>query len=266
VAGRALMDATGGIKPGELWYVGALSNVGKSWELARHAVEAVAHGWDVVMFSLEMGGRRLILKRIHQIMIGHDEPNVAKRKVLVAKWKAIPGRGELKVIDPSIESVIDNRIIESYAKPNTLLIVDHVGLMYTTKGNASIEDHSFAAAISDRLKQTALSREVPILAAAQLNASAEESAKAKNDTERKRPVLTMLAQSIALGQSADVVYFLRGAAESSIREGRMVKNRDGEFAHPWWLHFRPGQGSFTEITVDRARMMIALERDHQVEL
>ena len=174
----------------------------------------------------------------------------------VKAWNAQPGRGRIKVYDPSVVTC-DTRAIEKVANPRTLIIIDYVGLMRTVTGARSIDDYKYAASISNTLKEIALRHKVPILAAAQLNREAEGKAK---------PSLTNFAQTDALGQDADFVYFLRGKEGSKVRELRALKYRHGPDGQLWHVEFQPGVPSFAEISKDRAEELIELERQYSVDM
>lgn len=244
-----IQELTGGIRPGELWYVGARPGRGKSWDLMRHAVAAASAGRDVVLFSMEMSLRDLsdrLLALIYNwdVILGWDDD----RKVRAAKaW--MKDKGTINVVDPSMQRC-DVMAVEAAAAPNTLLLVDHVGLMRSTSGNRAVEDYKFAASISNDLKEIAQRYKVPIIAASQTNRKSESN---------KMPSLTDLAQTDAAGQDADLIYIINSMLGSAVQQNVMVKNRRGEAGVHWYTHFRPRRPSFEEVSRLTARTLLENE-------
>lgn len=246
---RSLQELTGGIRPGELWYVGARPGRGKSWDLLRHAMAAAEAGRDVVLFSMEMsvrdlGDRLLALIYNWDTILSWSED----RKVRAAKaW--MKDKGTIGIIDPSIQRC-DVLAVEAAASPNTLLLIDHVGLMRSTSGNRAVEDYKFAASISNDLKEIAQRYKVPIIAASQTNRRSEN---------HKMPSLTDLAQTDAAGQDADLIYVISSTVGSAIQQDVLVKNRRGQAGVNWYTHFRPHRPSFEEVSRQQARTLLENE-------
>jgi len=112
------------------------------------------------------------------------------------------------------------------------------------------------AAISNILKETAVQRSIPILAAAQINR--------EGDTMGNKPAkLKNLAQSDALGQDADSVITMKQLSKT-VAVYSLEKNRSGEGGALWHTMYLPNEGRFDEIGFDRARDM--RERDIEREM
>jgi replicative DNA helicase len=133
--------------------------------------------------------------------------------------------------------------------------------MRTNAGNRTIEDHKFAAANSQDIKDLANRRSVPIIAAVQMNRSAEADTALTPKTLFKRLQLSDLSQSGSLEQDADLVYFMRGNRDSTVRSYHLAKNRNGPVGHPWYVSFRPDAGTYHEITSTRASTTLTAELD-----
>ncbi len=253
IAPGALASLTGGIVPGELWFIGARPGRGKTWDLIRHATAACEAGFDVVYFSMEMN-YKVISDRYLAIAYGWEAVNRWNKDKLVDERKEARNalqstRGDFMAVDPSIKRC-DTMAVAAAAADNTLIIVDHVGLMKTSGGNRSIEDHRIAAAISNELKEISLQYTVPIIAAIQLNRRSEG---------KTSPSLSDLAQTDAAGQDADLVYAITAAEGSAVQQCTVVKNRRGPTGTRWFNHFLPGAPSTTEITKLKATALLEAE-------
>lgn len=252
VAIDPLMDLTGGIAPGELWYIGARPGRGKSWDLVRHAEAATAAGWNAVIFSMEMTAKAL-QERYLALLFGWDtvlgwREDASGRDGLIEPERE--RRGSFMVYDPSMIRCDTTAVAAAAASPNTLLLIDYVGLMKTPAGNRSIEDHRIAAAISNELHEIAVAYKAPIIAAAQLNRASERGSS---------PSLTDLAQTDAAGQDADLVYSITASSGSRVQMSTVVKNRRGESGTRWYTEFRPSIPRFTTISRSRAQTLLDTE-------
>lgn len=242
-----LRQTTQGIGAGDLWIVAARLGIGKSWRLIQHAVAAAEGGWDVAYFSLEMPAKS-VLDRIHRVALSSwknpwGEMDMKTRRDLLEKWAV--GKGAIQVYDPS-SGRCDASVISSMAGDNTLVVVDYVGLMHTTTGTRAIEDWRAMAMISNQLKEVALERNVPIVAAAQLNREASRSNGA--------PGAEHLAQSDALGQDADAVITLKKHSKRVLFNS-LTKYRHGESGVRWYTRFEPGFGRFEDLSVEKAHTL-----------
>jgi len=243
-----LSAITGGIAAGDLWFVAARLGIGKSWKMIQHAVAAAEGGWDVAYFSLEMPAKS-VQDRIHRVAFKDykrpwTEIDIDTRRKLLEKWSET-ATGTISVYDPS-KGRCDASVISAVAGDNTLVIVDYVGLMHTTTGSRAIEDWRAMAAISNQLKEVALNRNVPIIAAAQINRAGGNS--------DKTPGAEHLAQSDALGQDADALVTLKRVSKHVLLNS-LTKYRHGESGSRWFTEFDPTFGRFGDISAERAAEM-----------
>ena len=251
-----ISDLTGGIAPGDLWFVAARLGIGKSWRMIQHAVAAAEGGWNVAYFSLEMPAKS-VLERIHRVALRSwtkpwIELTMDKRKEMMEHWAQ--GSGSISIYDPS-NGRCDATVLSSVAHEKTLLIVDYVGLMHTTSGTRAIEDWRAMASISNQLKEVALNRNVPIIAAAQINRA--------GDKVNGTPGPEHLAQSDALGQDADALITLVKHS-SKVSLNSLSKYRHGESGTRWFSLFDPSCGNFKDISIEKANEYRM--RDDQLEI
>jgi replicative DNA helicase len=247
----ALFDLSrGGIRPGELWLIGARPNRGKSWDLVRHGIAATLSGWDVVYFSMEMPARKisdraLAIEHTWDKVDGWSDHQRITEARLMRK-----ARGRFRVIDPSVRTC-DTMAVAAQSVENTLICVDHIGLMRGERGNRSIEDHRIAASISNELKEISLQYKVPIMAASQLNRRSEG---------KSEPTLSDLAQTDASGQDSDLVYAITMAFTGSrVQQCTVVKNRNGRTGVRWFNDFLPQNPTFAEVSQQKARTLLEEE-------
>jgi replicative DNA helicase len=124
------------------------------------------------------------------------------------------------------------------------VFIDYAGLMAAPSGQAAIEDWRHMAAISNALKLTALSNEVRVIAAAQINRDGDT-------TGLRTPKLKNLSQSDALGQDGDVVVTMKQSGQAMAYS--IEKNRHGEGGKKFFTNFQPNIGKFDEIGEEEAQ-------------
>jgi len=250
---KSLQEATGGMRGGDIWQVAARFGHGKSWSLSEMAVHALLEGKRVIFYSLEMSERQ-VQTRLHTILarkmgvdIKHSELHrrtvdlLAYKKLLHRIDEEVPG--ELFVIDPSM-GTITPAMVQSQCREADLVMVDHIGLMHSVMGSRAIDDWRQMATISNMLKEVAVSHDVPIVCAAQINR--------EGDTANWRPPkATNLSQSDAIGQDADVVITHKRYSKSSMVYS-VEKNRHGESQVLFFSRFNANAGDFGEIPKDEA--------------
>lgn len=235
----------GGQEPKRLWLITARTSVGKSWRLCEHAVAALEGGWNVTYFSLEMPEEEVI-ERVQTIAFGMNakEMDRATRNKAHEMWAAGLG-GDLVIRGPE-DGYVTPSVVAGAAEENTLLIVDHVGLMRDTAGAKAIGEWNIMGAISNELKQIALSENVPILAAGQVNrAGAKTRPGAHHGIDN-------IGLSDALGQDTDV-HIALDPYGPEVRMSYVTKNRSGRANVKWFTAFEPHHGNFEVITAQEAR-------------
>lgn len=255
-----LMKYTGGIGPGELWYVAARLGVGKTWDLLIKAVMAAEAGFDVVVFSTEMPAKS-VKDRIHRIALrdmplggfGFDGLSLADKRARMEIWQSTSGR--ITIFDPS-SGPCDATRIAAAAAPDTLIIVDYMGLMRATTGSRAIEDWRAAATISNELKETTLEYSTSIICAAQINREGQKANKMGPEH---------LSQSDALGQDGDVIVTVKDYSTRT-RLNCLAKNRHGLGGIRWFTRFEPGTAQFEDITAEKAYQLAAADEESAAAL
>ena len=250
-----LEQITGGIRPGNLWFVAARLAVGKSWAIQQMAVAIAEAGWNVNFFSLEMTEEE-VAERLHQIAL-RKVPNYhrlahGERDEHLNEWQSVSG--SIYVRDPS-EGPLDATEVISSHKSETVSIIDYATLMKPTVSlGKNAESWQHAAGISKELKQAALAYSIPIISAAQVNRQGASS--------DRLPGAEHMAESDQLGRDADVVVTMR-------RESRRVvvcnlaKNRHGPSMRRWYSVLDPSTNRFGEISKEAA--LTLMEEDITLE-
>jgi replicative DNA helicase len=218
----------GGLRPGELIYVGARTSVGKSLVGTALAKGAAQDGLPVVMFSLEMTRTELMARLVADVgtvplsgLIAHDlsseDRDRAKRAAeRVAEWP-------LWLDDTPGLSIaqIRTRCREMSGRGVGLVVVDYLGLMAPADADRRASRQEKVAGMSGQLKTLAKELECPVVALHQLNRGPEQRL-------NKRPQLSDFRESGATEQDADKVFLLWRPED---RPGQIVvlveKHRNG---------------------------------------
>lgn len=251
-----LHTVTGGIAPGDLWYVGARLGAGKTWKLVEFAVAAAMANWNVLFLSLEMTVAavmdRITSYALREVFPGHwdDIVDDEAKKAALLEWTE--GKGKITVFGSS-HTRNDASVAAIAAEMNAILIVDYVAKLTTHSGKTSKEDWQTAGTISNELKAAALEHSVPIIAAAQLNREA---------SRVKHPDAAHLAESDEFGRDADLVLTL-SAESRRVRSNFIAKYRHGETGDAWYSRFEPGIRRFEDITPDIARDLIDADEERR---
>ena len=240
-----LARLTGGHPVGQLWLIAALWGVGKSWVLLHHAVAALAGGWNVVFFSLEMSPEE-ILQRLHKIALasmGHSHALMTTQEQREALTRWYEGCGSFTVYGPEHGRVDATVIAGAVKEPRTLVCVDYVGRMYSNAGSPATEDYKSVANISRELCEVASTSAVPVLAAVQLNRQGS------------------VAGSMELERDPHIIIETARVSENcnSIRINTIKKSRSTASTGRWFSMFDAENGRFHDITKDEATEMRAEE-------
>lgn len=219
-SGMLEVDAvTGGLRPGELWVVGAPTSWGKSVFMLQAAGGAIRNGKTVAVFTLEMGKEEIVARIISsQWCIPMTElmnPKTTKEKTMHKIQAAVAELkdGGLLVCDSSDQTVDTiaghcQRISDS--RKIDLVVVDYLQLVSTPKVKGQNREQEVAS-ISRGMKQLAKRLGCPVITATQLN----EQGKAR--------------ESRAIEHDADCVLFLSAAsAPGEIQEAKFWKCRNGQ--------------------------------------
>jgi replicative DNA helicase len=208
----------------------------------------------VVFFSLEMSEEDVI-ERIHAMVLGVPLSSVSRvRRERAHRMWASSLKATLTIVD---DQMVSPSTLASYAEPNTLLVVDYIGRMYTDDGTPAITEYQAMATISNEVKSVARRFDVPVLAAVQTNRTGTP--KRVGSTHG----IESLAQSIALGQDADLLVGINPYGRST-RLLEVLKNRRGPGGTKWYTKFEPEHGDFSVISAREA--MDRYEAEDETEL
>lgn len=259
--GFELIDArTGGFMPGQLWVPAARLGNGKSWFMLRAAAEAVMAGKRVHYWSMEMP-RTQIDMRFHviisQLLDGNKsdlhESELRFGTASLTSYQQFLGRMRRKVDGDFFVRAVKRgpshprNIAAAVEQGNPdIVFVDYLQLLepdeqFRERGWQSV------ASISRSLKQIAMSYDIPVVAASQIN---------RNGAGKRPPRAEDLSQADGIGQDADAVFTMKQHSRSVI-EGHMAKLRGGG-SSGWatWFQFFPDVGEVEEITAAEAQELM----------
>jgi len=225
----------GGLFPGSLYVIGAVSGCGKSALANQLAYQLSKSGLPGAIFSLEMP-RKQVLNRFLALEAGVSVKRLKSRQISDFEWPKIAEAVNvisginLHIDDtPGIsatEIVAQCRRLKSQFKQLGCVVIDYLQLM-VGEGNEGTRNLELAA-ISRRFKMMAVELDVPVIVLSQFNRNLET-------RSSKRPVLSDLKDTGALGQDADVVLGLYrdiiynpDTPDRNIAEVIVLKHRDGE--------------------------------------
>lgn len=256
---RTLTKVTGGMKPGQIWYLAARPKNGKSAHLVSFVKRAVLDGCRVKFYSLEMSEPE-VRARFHAALATHygykgiSLTAIRDRTVDKHAYKTFVGElqerledtgGSLDIHTPR-EGIVTPGVIGAGADEYHLNVLDYIGLMRQDGGGRAVDDWRNLASISNDLKILSGSANTTLLVASQINREGE------SGTEP--PKLSNLAGSDALGQDGDVVLTMR-------RMGRVATafsvegNRHGPDAK-FYTTFDPDNGVYNEISREQAEDLV----------
>lgn len=246
--GFPLLDATlKGLWPGQLVLVGARPGCGKSALCMEIAESAAIKGKTVLHITAEMMagevGERLIAKRANGLTMDQlidgvpDDEQIWSRIVETAGWES-----KLPVYFYDGPDVTVSRIRELALGIENLgmIVVDYLGLMIGEKDKKAENRNLELGGISRELKLLASELEIPVLAAAQLSRTV-------NETDKPR--LSSLRDSGELEQNAVKVIFLwKTSPGNDSQVGCTVaKNRRGRTGDVNF-YFDGSKMTFTELS------------------
>lgn len=203
----------GGVRRGELCTVAAETSGGKSILLLQVALKAAEQMKAVVVFSCEMPAKS-VLRRMGSALVGKRIKSVREGMSNAdgrAMAEAVHALAKMRL---HIETISDIEEIENAArklcseKKADVIVVDYIQLVHLRALGKNETREQHVSEITRRLKALALSCNVAVLTASQLN-------------EEGR-----LRESRAIGHHSDHVWLLRHDSEGSILW--VEKNRDGE--------------------------------------
>lgn len=227
----ALDDQLGGLKPGQLTIVAGRPGAGKSVACVDFARANIRRQIPVAFFSLEMHRAELV-GRILSATAGANLFRVLNGGLRYDERQRIQAASEhlrgsplwIQTGDTDVATVRSvARKLRSRGKLE-LLVVDYLQLMTGTRRESRVLE---VGEISRGLKKLAGELEIPVVAAAQLNRSAEQRVD-------RRPQLSDLRESGSLEQDCDIAILLHRPDQTdhnSPRKGEVdlivAKNRNG---------------------------------------
>lgn len=218
----SLDEAIGGLRPGNLIFIGARPAQGKSalaGTIVFNAAKRMGEGESALVFSLEMSAVEIAQRGIaRETGISAQDQEMGRiddRKYRLISDKAVHLVGLPIWIDDTgglnINQICSRARQHKRRHGLSLLVVDHLHLMDLVGGNRNTTSTDLIGLITRKLKALAKELNVPVIALAQLNRSLETRAD-------KRPMLADLRQSGSIEQDADRIIFLHREYEYLKRE------------------------------------------------
>ena len=211
--------ATGGMRPGELWVVGAPTSWGKSVFMLQATGDAIREGKTVAVFTLEMGKEEIVARVIASqwgIPMGElMNPRTTKEKTMPKIQNAVQELKKSGLLicdnsDQSVDTIAGHCQRISDSRKIDLVVVDYLQLVSTPKVKGQNREQEVAS-ISRGLKQLAKRLGCPVMTATQLN----EQGKAR--------------ESRAIEHDADCVLFFSAAdAPGEVQEAKFWKCRNAQ--------------------------------------
>lgn len=225
----------GGLFPGCLYVIGAVPGGGKSAFASQTAYNLSKAGFPSAIFSLEMP-KKQVLNRLLALEASVSVKRLKSRQIKDFEWAQIAEAvGVVSSVNLHIDDTPGINATEIVARCRRLksqfgqlgcVVVDYLQLM-VGEGNEGTRNLELAA-ISRRFKMMAVELEVPVLVLSQFNRNLDS-------RSNKRPILSDLKDTGALGQDADVVLGLYrdvihnpDSPDRNIAEVIAMKHRDGE--------------------------------------
>ncbi len=214
---KGMDDLTGGMRPGENWYLAGRPGMGKSVAAGHVGLAAAQSGQGVVAFNLEMQGSAVALRLMSSLSLTHAkqfsyEAALAgqltgnekiylrdMRELLKKLPMQIVQRRRMTITELKIECHRQRRALERLKVPLGLVTIDYLGLIEPE--NKKADRYQQVTDLTARLVDLSGELEVPFLIAAQLNREVEK-------RQDKRPQLSDLRDSGSIEQDATAVILL----------------------------------------------------------
>lgn len=249
----------GGLQRTDLITLAARPAVGKTSFLLNLAAQAMGdaktQGYNVLIFSLEMGSQQLA-GRLLSMKTEIDQTRLRRGMLEEGEWgKVIKGIGELSegrlwIDDTAAQSVGEMRSKARKVQTDhglDVILVDYMQLMKAARVNGRAPENRVqeVSQISAELKAMAKELNIPVLALAQLSREVEK-------RTGKVPQLSDLRDSGTIEQDSDIVMFLHPPAEIPAGSDpypvdvMVAKHRNGPVG-VISLKFDPKRTKFTDI-------------------
>lgn len=241
---RDVNAVIGGLRPGDVYVIGARPATGKTAAGLNLAVAVAQTGKTAVFVSLEMGERELHKRLIAQLGQVHLTP-LNNNAVAEHEWpRVVAARDELMklplvLIDNAAATVAQIRgYVRTLSRTREIgsLTVDYVGLL---QGADDVKNRQETiSAFSRGMKLIAKEFHIPVVLLSQLNRKSEE----RID---RRPHIADLRESGSLEQDASVAFLLYRDENDESKKGEVgmliAKNRHGptgEVSLAWQGHYQ----------------------------
>ncbi len=235
---RDLDHAIGGMQPGNLYALGALTGLGKSSWALNLAMNVVQRSKHALFFSLEMKVSELVQRILSgETLIDQSflrDADIDRTQLQLLKEQAQALRNCQLEIDDTSYLLIDikSKIRQAHAsRALDLVVIDYLQLVkISADGRDKHETRTEEiATLSREMKRLAHELDIPILILCQLNRNIEH-------RQSKEPMLADINESGSIGRDSDVVLFLYTTPEEqekAIGSGsyqvflKIAKNRNG---------------------------------------
>jgi replicative DNA helicase len=238
----------GGLQPGALCTVGALTGFGKSALSTNIALNIAIQSKHVMLVSLEMSHKEIV-QRILATDAEIDQSSLRDATLDDQEMYSLEIRAkrlqqcDIKIEDRaySIGDICAKVKRVHSRKKLDLIIVDYLQLIETIETrNKNTTRAQEVADLSRRLKRLAQELQIPVMVLVQLNRKVE-------DRQEQIPKLSDINESGGIARDSDVVMFLYSTAEEIVKREnnepyqitvRVAKNRNGRL-HEINLMFCP---------------------------
>lgn len=222
-----LDELTGGAMPGEVITWVARPNIGKSYTVAKSAIEAHRQGRKVLLVSMEMGAVS-IARRIIGIRAGLN-PDFIKRGTLSMWGEQMvfetiqAARNEPPFILVSGNLTKTAGVVDALIQEHSpdVVYIDAQYLMKPSNSNSYMKKHELLDAVGVEIQQIALGRQVPLHQTVQFN---------REQGKGQEGDLAKIGGTDTVGQISSVVIAIgEGPAgyETTRRIYGVIKNREG---------------------------------------
>lgn len=228
----------GGLQPGTLNTLAALTGFGKTSFALNVAFNVVQHAKRVLFFSLEMRRNELV-QRVLSMEAALDQSLLRDAEINQVALLALKTRAQaLRKCDLNIDdqtfllSGIKSKARQMNArKPLDLIVIDYLQMVQTTPdGRAKHETRAEEIAkLSREMKRLAIELNIPILVLAQLNREVDK-------RQLKEPQLSDINESGGIARDSDTVMFVYANEEEMEKRRnceihevtvKVAKNRNG---------------------------------------
>lgn len=222
----------GGLRPGNVYVVGARPSVGKS-VIGMQFAQAMEKSGAVPFISLEMGkteiGKRLIANETEISLKRVDSGNLHdNERKIIAEWRARRmEQGRIAILNDSLTMSQIKKFVHSVNRRQKIsgIVIDYLQLIDAPSGDRRPR-HELVAEFSRQTKNLATEYQVPVILLSQVN---------RNSTQNDDPPkMSDLRESGAIEQDASVVMLLHRAINGHDEEAKtklmvgIAKNRHGQ--------------------------------------